>query len=106
LGDEDKKTLKSLKELESVVEKRLKCCDEVFDKLSINWDGKVTACCRDYDNKMIVGDLNKITLKKAWNSEIISSYRRLLAERKYNLIEQCKDCYDHMQVQTPGTQNV
>jgi|ETNmetMinimDraft_20_1059909.scaffolds.fasta_scaffold08574_3 radical SAM protein with 4Fe4S-binding SPASM domain len=106
LGDKDKKILKSLRELESVVEKRLKCCPEVFDKLSINWDGKVTACCRDYDNKMIVGDLNKITLKKAWNSEIISSYRRLLAERKYNLIEQCKDCYDHMQVQTPGTQNV
>jgi MoaA/NifB/PqqE/SkfB family radical SAM enzyme len=106
LGDEDKKTLKSLKELESVVEKRLKCCDEVFDKLSINWDGKVTACCRDYDNKTIVGDLNKSTLIKARNSEVINSYRGLLVERKYNSIEQCKNCYDFMQVQTPGIQNV
>ena len=33
-------------------------CNEVFAKLSVNFDGSVTCCCSDYDNYMLVGDLN------------------------------------------------
>ncbi|MTK11391.1 MAG: radical SAM protein [Clostridiaceae bacterium] len=57
LNDNEKSMLTKLKAKESVIKKHPNCCPEVFDKLSINWNGDVTACCGDYDNKMIFGNI-------------------------------------------------
>jgi len=42
-------------------------CPEVFNKLSINCNGDVTACCADYDGKMVVGNIHKESLYHIWN---------------------------------------
>ncbi|OHW61974.1 S-adenosyl-L-methionine-dependent 2-deoxy-scyllo-inosamine dehydrogenase [Andreesenia angusta] len=100
LNDSDKARLIELKRKQSSSKKRFNCCPEVFDKLSINWDGTVTACCSDYDNLMIVGDLKKNSLKEIWLSEKMNEYREILSEKKYEKLELCKNCYDYMSVQT------
>jgi len=51
LTKEQKGVLSELKTKESMIEERLKICPEVFGKLSIDWDGKITACCSDYNVK-------------------------------------------------------
>lgn len=106
LNEEDKKTLIKLKNEESVVKQHPKCCPEVFDKLSINWDGTVSGCCADYDNKMLVGDIKENTLLEIWNSNKMNSYRKILSEKRYDDIEICKSCYDCMEIQIPGLQNI
>ncbi|MEX2681489.1 MAG: radical SAM/SPASM domain-containing protein [Candidatus Sigynarchaeota archaeon] len=100
LSEEEKERFTFLKEQESLAKLHFNCCPEVFDKLSINWDGKVTACCGDYDNMMIVGDLRENTLKEIWNSEKLNHYRKLLSQRRYDEIKLCKTCYDTMGIQT------
>ncbi len=103
LGEEEKKTLLRLKEEESIVKVHQEC-PAVFDKLSICWDGKASACCADYDNKMTVGDIKDSSLKEIWHSDELNRYREILADMRHDELELCKTCYDQHSLQTPGLQ--
>lgn len=103
LSKGEKNTLKQLKMKESVIKKHPEC-PEVFDKLSINWDGTVSACCRDYDNKMVVGDIRANSLSEIWYSKKFSFYRKMLVDMRHDELELCKSCYDFQSLQTPGLQ--
>lgn len=67
-------------------------CPEVFGKLSIDWDGKVTACCGDYDNFMVVGDLAHESLESIWKGEKMDYYRQKLLINDRSGLELCKKC--------------
>jgi MoaA/NifB/PqqE/SkfB family radical SAM enzyme len=70
-------------------------CHEVCDKLSVNWDGSVSACCGDHDNLMVVGGLAEPGgLARAWASPAMERYRELLAQRRHDELELCRHCYD------------
>ena len=71
-------------------------CPEVFDKLSVNWDGTVVACCADYDNEMVVGDLAKSSLKNIWDfGSELREIRENLANNLHNKYRLCGgNCYD------------
>ncbi|OGM79610.1 hypothetical protein A2197_01230, partial [Candidatus Woesebacteria bacterium RIFOXYA1_FULL_48_16] len=60
-------------------------CPEVFDKLSVNWNGTVVACCADYDDEMVVGDLKSSTLKNIWDfGSELREIRENLANNLHN----------------------
>lgn len=105
LSDDEKSMLRYLKSQESVVKKHYEC-PEVFDKLSINWDGEVSACCADYDNKMLAGDLKINSLKEIWMSPKMHSYRSLLADMRHDELPLCSTCYNYPNLQTPGLQRL
>ena len=67
-------------------------CPEVWDKLSIDWDGKATLCCGDYDTFMSVGDLATQTLKEIWVCETAKSYRKQIAARDFSKLPLCQRC--------------
>lgn len=99
LPKEAKKLLENLKHSESL-EKVYKRCVEVYDKLSINWDGTVSACCGDYDNYMLVGNLGGVqcrSIHDIWkNSEELKHYRAVLSDGKHAELPLCKECYYSM----------
>jgi len=71
-----------------------KPCTEVWQKLSVDWDGKVSACCADWDNFMTIGDVNKQTLKDIWdNSEDLKVFRKLLGQMKHKSLTMCSVCF-------------
>lgn len=96
--------LNKLKEQESVIKKHPEC-PEVFDKMSINFDGTVTACCGDSDNLMLIGDLASSTLKEIWKSKQLNEYREMLADMRHDELPLCKTCFDYHGLQTPGLQD-
>jgi radical SAM protein with 4Fe4S-binding SPASM domain len=67
-------------------------CTYIFYAMAINSDGTVSACCPDWDQKLIVGDLKRESLRDIWNSKSLISLRRqhLRGERHLNSI--CRDC--------------
>jgi len=67
-------------------------CPEVFGKLSVNWDGTVSACCGDYDNMMLVGDVKRTSLKRIWQSRKMRRYQKMLREMKHSELPLCKNC--------------
>lgn len=69
-------------------------CKEVNRKLSVDWDGKVTACCGDYDNLLTIGDVNKSSLYDIWNGNPkLESIRILLANGCHRSLTLCSKCY-------------
>jgi MoaA/NifB/PqqE/SkfB family radical SAM enzyme len=97
--------LKWLKEQESVIKVHPEC-PEVFDKLSVNWDGTITACCGDADNKMLLGSVADTAIVDLWNCEKMNYYRGMLADMRHDELELCSKCYDYQAVQKPGVQNL
>ncbi|EME69307.1 putative cofactor modifying protein [Paramagnetospirillum caucaseum] len=87
--------LRWLKEHESLVKNHPEC-PEIFDKLSINWDGSVSACCNDPDNLMLVGDTATQTLAEIWSDRVITKYREMLVDMRHDELPVCKDCWDYM----------
>lgn len=99
LNDNQKITLTELKTKESLIKKRLKICPEVFGKISIDWDGQVTACCSDYNGEMIIGNIHKNTISEIFHNDIMEKYRNMLRKKEFEKISLCSRCFDYMQIQ-------
>lgn len=104
LRPDEYEMLKKLKEEESVVRVHPEC-PEVFDKISVNWDGTVTACCMDSENMMIIGDVRENTIEEIWKCDQLTHYREMLAEMRHDELDLCKSCYDTHGLGTPGLQD-
>jgi radical SAM protein with 4Fe4S-binding SPASM domain len=51
-------------------------CFQPFKGFTITPEGYVSACVLDYSKDLIVGDLNKTSLKEIWEGEIYKAFRR------------------------------
>ena len=68
--------------IEEDVKEENNICPLPFNKLHITCEGYLTACCADFQNYLIVSDLNNETLKNAWNGEVFKGLRRKHIENK------------------------
>ena len=79
---------------QETIKKCYRPCKEVYQKLCVDWDGKVTCCCGDYDNLLTVGDVTKSTLFNIWNnSREVKTYRELLDTNMHRSLTLCSTCY-------------
>ncbi len=92
LKKEEKVTLVSLKSHQIKFGEHPEC-PEVFDKLTINFDGTITACAGDFNNLMLLGDLNKSTIDEIWMSSTLFNYREMLADMQHDKLKLCSTCY-------------
>jgi MoaA/NifB/PqqE/SkfB family radical SAM enzyme len=71
-------------------------CPEVYDKLSVAWDGSIRVCCNDYSGVTNLGNVRDSGgLRSAWSHPTIVEYRKRLAEGRYEG-PLCSVCYDYM----------
>lgn len=69
-------------------------CPQPFQRLVIARDGRVSPCCADWDQKYIVGDVNKgDTLRKLWNDKGMKKIRDIQDKLEHDKIDICKNCY-------------
>jgi radical SAM protein with 4Fe4S-binding SPASM domain len=43
-------------------------CERVLHEMTVYWDGRVNLCCMDSDAGVILGDLNRQTVREVWES--------------------------------------
>jgi radical SAM protein with 4Fe4S-binding SPASM domain len=67
-------------------------CTYIFYAMAVNADGTVSACCPDWDQKLVVGDLKRESLQEIWNSPALHELRlqHLRGARRDNPL--CKAC--------------
>lgn len=67
-------------------------CTYIFYAMAINSDGTVSACCPDWDQKLVVGDLRQKSLKDIWNSPAMRTLQmqHLDGKRRDNPV--CQEC--------------
>lgn len=57
-------------------------CFMPYNRIHVTWEGYLTLCCVDYQNYLIIEDLNKVSLLEAWNSERFQEIRKRHLENK------------------------
>ena len=67
-------------------------CADLWNKMTIHWNGIVSACCFDYENRLFLGDSNEESLFDIWNGEQISRLRDLHMAERYREIALCSCC--------------
>ena len=85
----------------TVIKKHPSPCPEVYDKLSIHWDGDVVTCCNSYDGKSKIGNINTDPMSKIWRHPLMETYRDHLAKKDYSL-PYCTKCFDYMNLTEMG----
>jgi len=70
-----------------------KTCYELYNRLSIDWDGVVVACCGAYDRQMKLGSIyDNSTLKEIWDGGKLDVYRKLEQKHRLDLVPLCSHC--------------
>lgn len=67
-------------------------CYVPFLDFNILSNGDVILCCNDYNKKVILGNVASSSIKEIWNSSEYDDIRRLIANRRYQLITGCNNC--------------
>lgn len=66
-------------------------CIQPFNVININVEGYLTACCDDRNNYLVMADLNKMSLREAWESPTYVEFRkRFMAKDIKGLL--CENC--------------
>jgi radical SAM protein with 4Fe4S-binding SPASM domain len=72
-------------------------CRMLWKSLSVHADGKVSACCLDSEDELIVGDLGRgQTLEEIWHGAELARLRRLHLAGRFADLSICRACKDWM----------
>lgn len=66
-------------------------CPFPYQRLTIMWDGSITACKNDYHGKLKMGNINQTTIKKCW-SEPLNKIREIHLKGCSHELEACGEC--------------
>lgn len=55
---------------------RLATCSKPFNSLTVQWNGDLVTCCRDFDGVTKMGNVNETTITEIWNSEEYAALRK------------------------------
>lgn len=69
-------------------------CWALFNAAKITWNGWLTACCFDHDEKFEIADLNKVSLLEAWNNPKFVGMRQEHLDEKFTKDSLCAKCLD------------
>ncbi len=92
--------LKRLAGAQTVEKRHPTPCTEIFDKLSIHFDGSVRVCCNDHSGETNLGNVNDAPLADIWRHHQIEAYRKTLAAGRYEG-PLCSVCYDYSDLTIP-----
>jgi len=68
-------------------------CPQPFQRLIIARDGRVSPCCGDWTQDLVVGDVSKSSILDIWNGKKLQDIRKLQTDVKLDEFEPCKSCY-------------
>ena len=57
-------------------------CSVIFYSMTINSDGTVSACCSDWNQEIIIGDLKNESLMQIWQSNVLKKLQKLHLQKK------------------------
>lgn len=68
-------------------------CEQPWQRININRDGKVLMCCGDWDRKVIIGDFHKQSIKEIWHSNKLRELRKKINKLELDDIPACRTCF-------------
>ena len=68
-------------------------CDFLNTRMQVNWDGKVSVCCVDFNRTVEVGDASEMHLRAIWNGGRYEALREKHKSGNRDDIPVCRDCF-------------
>ncbi len=66
-------------------------CAYPFQLLSVRANGNIQACCNFFGKHLVIGNINDLSIKEAWDSEFMERLRKGILTKKN--ISVCKNCF-------------
>ena len=67
-------------------------CNYLMQRLTVFWNGDVTTCCVDYNNRFKLGNVKQQTVREIWNSEKMENLRKSHSSGLRRDTTICKNC--------------
>lgn len=67
-------------------------CRKLWQRLTIDWEGNVSICCRDFKMQIKLGNIENSSLRSIWNGLKMVTLRRALVKNNLNNVPLCKNC--------------
>jgi radical SAM protein with 4Fe4S-binding SPASM domain len=67
-------------------------CLSLWNSFTINSDGLVSACCMDWNESLITGDIKIDSIEKIWKGMPLADMRKAHLDDNYKDMELCKNC--------------
>ena len=71
---------------------RTKTCLNLWQKMTIFWNGDVTLCCQDVDGDYVLGNLKEETINEIWSSSTLLTIKTLHKKKQFDKIPLCHRC--------------
>lgn len=71
---------------------RTRTCSNLWERMTIFWNGDVTLCCNDVGGDHVLGNLSDSTISEIWNGTKLEAVRRLHRSRQLQKIPFCYRC--------------
>jgi radical SAM protein with 4Fe4S-binding SPASM domain len=73
-------------------------CYSLWESLIINSDGRVSACCMDWNQSLLIGDVLKNSIREIWRENALHNMRQKHIQNRFQGMDLCKSCnYWHLQ---------
>lgn len=76
-------------------------CRLLWTDMVISFNGDVPLCCNDYENKVILGNIKKNTIKQIWGGSKLKTIREKHLERKFGELSLCGHCQYNLHYKSP-----
>lgn len=86
------KSFSEYKKKENTTPIRKTTCYDLWDRMTIFWNGDVTICISDIDGDYILGNLKTQSIREIWNCKQLLSIKKLHEEEQFEKIPLCTKC--------------
>jgi MoaA/NifB/PqqE/SkfB family radical SAM enzyme len=69
-----------------------KVCPYIMYSCCVNYNGEVSACFLDWNQRLIMGSVIKQSVKHVWNNQAFKKMRRIMLEKKRDILPICNVC--------------
>jgi radical SAM protein with 4Fe4S-binding SPASM domain len=76
----------------SPIPSRTRPCWNLWERLTVYWNGEVCLCCGDVGGEFIIGDLRKQSIPEIWNSEKFLAIKKIHEEGRFVEFPFCDKC--------------
>jgi hypothetical protein len=67
-------------------------CDRALGQIMVLWDGRVSLCCFDGEGEVILGDLNRQTIREVFNGPLATGIREAHFGGRRGELKLCSSC--------------
>jgi radical SAM protein with 4Fe4S-binding SPASM domain len=71
---------------------RKRTCKNLWERMTIYWNGDVSICCEDLDGDYVLGNLREKSIKEIWNGDKLLSIKKSHKENNFEKLALCSKC--------------